>query len=76
MGRFTFVTYDEKSLTLNQSFKELFEKAETAIGDLNDGRSTSMALTKLEETHMWVGKAIRDSQIARSNPSTMPGEAL
>ena len=39
---------------------------EENITKLYNGRSASLALTKLEEAYMWIGKQIRDDQIARN----------
>jgi hypothetical protein len=38
------------------------------------GRSRSMALTKLEELYMWIGKALRDEQILRNGSAPLQEE--
>ena len=65
MGRFDYVKYDEKAVSLQGVIKEHFESLELRVSDLADGRAKSLVLTKLEEAYMWVGKSIRDSQITR-----------
>ena len=62
-GRFSYIKYDEDATRLQARFKELFEKIEATMDErLDEGRSTSLAYTKLEEAYMWIGKAIRDQQ--------------
>jgi hypothetical protein len=67
MSRFDYVQYDDVGKAKQADAKDLFTEVETAINTLADGRSKSLALTKLEEAYMWVGKAIRDEQIVRSS---------
>lgn len=65
--RFNYVKYDEVATVNQQAFKDLFEQIEThVVASLKPGRAQSLVLTKLEEAYMWVGKAIRDEQIARN----------
>ena len=67
MGRFDYVKYDGIATETQNSVKELSIKLEEYIDRaLVAGRAKSLALTKLEEVYMWVGKAIRDEQIARN----------
>jgi hypothetical protein len=67
MNRFDYVKYDELAQRDQDVFKTRFvELAEVVEVALMDGRAKSLVLTKLEEAYMWVGKAIRDRQIARS----------
>lgn len=65
--RFSYVKYDDKATKLQIVFKGGFEQL-TAVVDahLPDGRAKALVHTKLEEAYMWVGKAIRDEQIART----------
>lgn len=67
MNRFYFVAYDELAKEQQAFVKEIFVTLEDTISSIDQGRSVSIALTKLEEAYMWVGKAIRDSQIERNN---------
>ena len=70
MNRFDYVKYDEKGIEKQNNFKQAFMDLENdANRMLPQGRALSLVLTKLEEAYMWVGKAIRDEQIAR-NPQT------
>lgn len=37
--------------------------------ELPKGRAQSLAITKLEECYMWIGKGLRDKQVARGGSS-------
>lgn len=66
MSRFDHVQYDLHAQNQQAYFKHAFESLDRYITDeLADGRSKSLAITKLEEAYMWVGKAIRDDQLSR-----------
>lgn len=65
MSRFDYVKYDEPSQVQQAQMKQAFEDMELLILGLGQNRSQSLALTKLEECYMWVGKTIRDSQNER-----------
>lgn len=66
MSRFDYIRYDEISTKQSEFFKAAFESIEKEVMmSLSDGRAKSLALTNLEEAYMWLGKAIRDEQIAR-----------
>ncbi len=45
------------------------DKTKIYIGALN--RSRAVALTKLEELYMWIGKAVRDEQILRNGSAEL-----
>lgn len=75
MTRFDYVKYDENAIADQNSAKELCMRLETFIGSLgyasaplpaNVARAKALAITKLEEVYMWIGKALRDDQIARN----------
>lgn len=66
MSRFNYVRYDEKSILEQESAKIICEELEKMILSLGQGRASSLALTNLEETYMWIGKQIRDNQVARN----------
>lgn len=77
MSRFDYVKYDDHAFALQGLTKDMcieLEKMIETIGSTLDpvtdkskvGRSKASALTKLEECYMWIGKAIRDDQIARN----------
>ena len=44
------------------------------INLLPEGRAKSLALTKLEECYMWIGKAIRDAQMKRNGGAELQEE--
>lgn len=67
MSRFDYTKYDEDSIETQRIFKEIFVKLEDFIElALVSSRPKSLALTALEECYTWVGKSIRDDQIARN----------
>lgn len=65
--RFDYVEYDDVSKGDQNLAKALVSRLEVFISGLGSGRSQSMAMTKLEETYMWIGKAIRDEQLRREH---------
>lgn len=65
--RFSYVRYDEKSTQQQETAKAMCENMEAFINSLGAGRPQSLALTALEETYMWIGKAVRDEQIKRGS---------
>jgi hypothetical protein len=66
MSRFEYIKYDDIAMAAQPGIKAAFQHTETMISQLADSRAKSLALTALEESYMWVGKAIRDDQIARN----------
>lgn len=65
---FSYVKYDEESVTKQETFKKMFEAIEEYANlNLKDSRPKSLLKTALEEAYMWTGKAIRDEQFARDN---------
>jgi hypothetical protein len=84
VSRFNHVRYDEKAVQSQTAFKEKCEQLEKDINRIGSSldplvdkafcaRSKEFAIAKLEEVYMWIGKAIRDEQIAR-NLSGQPEE--
>lgn len=65
MSRFDYIRYDDKSIFEQEQAKKFCSHIEALIDDLGPGRAQSIAITKLEEVYMWIGKAIRDRQIER-----------
>lgn len=67
-GRFNYVKYDAasaaKSEKIKAAFEALEELLETELGAV--GRLRALALTALEESFMWCGKGVRDTQVDRS----------
>lgn len=63
-GRFDYIRFDEARAEKCKQFYVAFNDLEQAIeGHIKVGRSKALALTKLEECYMWIGKAIRDEQV-------------
>jgi hypothetical protein len=64
--RLNYVEWDEISETNQQTLKTYFMSLEREIEDLLlNSREKSLAITKLEECWMWVGKAIKIDQEQR-----------
>ena len=74
MSRFDYVKYDEVAQIGQAMFKQKFEVLSEMLDALPDGRNKSLCLTKLEECYMWLGKAIRDDQIARNGSAELQEE--
>jgi hypothetical protein len=69
-NRFDYVKYDADAAHQQSVFKDMFQALETYVDHaLKPGRAKSLVITKLEESYMWIGKAIRDDQIARDAPA-------
>jgi len=70
---FAYVRYNEANVKCQGQFKVAFEMLEKSVWELPAGRARSLVMTKLEEAYMWVGKAIRDQQVASDlNTSEQP----
>lgn len=66
-NRFDYVKYDVIATAQQASCKELMLPIAKYIeAALESSRAKALALTKLEEAYMWIGKAIRDDQIDRN----------
>ena len=75
MSRFDYVKYDEKAIVYQDNFKQLVSNLEYMIdGNLKSPRAKALAITKLEEVYMWIGKAIRDDQIERNGSAELQEE--
>ncbi len=67
MNRFDYVKYDDHAIADQDEFKRLCVFMEDKITHrLESPRAKALALTKLEEVYMWIGKAIRDDQLKRN----------
>lgn len=65
MSRFDSIKFDIRAREYLADFKSLITALEDYIeSNLTSPRAKALALTKLEEVYMWIGKAIRDDQIA------------
>ena len=63
-NRFDYVAYDHQAVENQKIAKYLVSELESFIcTKFPAGRAPSIALTKLEEVYMWIGKAIRDEQV-------------
>lgn len=70
-GRFEYVKFDEESMSRQELFKEDCVELEKAIKSLPEGNARAYALKALEEMYMWIGKAVRDEQLYRTDPRSM-----
>lgn len=70
-GRFDYVRYDDVSQDEQNVAKAMCTDLGDFIDSLPNGRAKALALTKLEECYMWIGKAIRDNQIARNGSAPL-----
>ena len=65
--RFDYVKYDKSTTEISEGFKELYASIDGLINELditpNAGREKALAITKLEESFMWIGKMLRNNQI-------------
>ena len=65
-----YVKFDKYATEAISNYKKQFEALiENIELKLGPSRSRSLALTKLEEAYMWIGKSVRDDQIARDGSS-------
>jgi hypothetical protein len=75
MNRFDYVKYDSDAMDLQKIFKYSMICLENDINSLLvSPRAKALALTKLEEVYMWIGKAIRDDQISRNGAAELQEE--
>ncbi len=72
MSRFDYVAYDQVATNRQQAFKISMQRLEENINTHVDcPRSKALALTKLEEVYMWIGKGVRNDQIERNNQTEL-----
>lgn len=74
MSRFDYVKYDEMAIEFQEKVKQHVTLLENMIGQMESPRAKAIAITKLEEVYMWMGKAIRDDQIARNGSAPLQEE--
>ena len=65
--RFDYVEFGKKQMEDQLAIKNVCTQLEKLIEDLGDSRHTSLALTKLEECYMWVGKELKDRSLDVKN---------
>lgn len=75
MSRFDYVKYDDAKLNTSTWFKDICINLEKEIEALIEcSRSKALALTKLEEVYMWIGKGIRNDQINKNGSAPLQEE--
>lgn len=75
MSRFDYVKYGASASNIQESFKKICISLESGIDlYLKAPRAKALALTKLEECYMWIGKAIRDDQLAKYGSAELQEE--
>ncbi len=75
MSRFDYVKYDEDSQAIQEAFKKMATGIERAIEKgIKSPRAKASAITNLEVCYMWIGKGIRDDQIARNGSAELQEE--
>jgi len=66
MNNLDYIKYDEMSVMQQGIYKDkckdLLENIDVLYGTTVEGQT---AIRKLEECYMWIGKAVRNAQIAR-----------
>ena len=68
MSRFGYIAYDDLATSKSGAVRAAMQEVETLLlQHLPESRPRSLALTKLEEAFMWIGKAIRDDQLERES---------
>ncbi len=79
-SKFDYVAYDDDAQNDQTRAKELMIALEAHVNTIGYaypaqcGRAKALAITKLEEAYMWIGKAIRDEQIARNGSAPLQEE--
>lgn len=71
IGRFEGVSFDAIRQAQHERATLLCTAVEQLVEEIGPSRSASLALTKLEEAHVWIGKALRDAQ-AQANQESPP----
>jgi hypothetical protein len=83
MSRFDYVKYDDGAMADQDQSKRIVMRLEQFINSIGYAqakltpdclRAKAIAMTKLEECYMWIGKAIRDDQIARNGSAPLQEE--
>jgi len=63
MSRFDHVEFDLAHIEIRKEAKQLCLDLESFVDQMTPSRAKSLALTALEESYMWIGKGLRDSQV-------------
>lgn len=70
LDRYDYVKYGEKAQSRQDAFKSQFQCIEAMLNNMPQSREKSLAITKLEEAYMWIGKAIREEQKSEAGPTS------
>lgn len=72
--RFTSVKFNESNLKLHRAFQFYFADLEEQIMlNIPAGQSQALAITKLQEAFMWVGRAMADAQLTKDEVESKRG---
>jgi len=71
---FDYIKYDAKATNEQAAFKNQCEKLALMITTIVSPRAKALAQTKLEECYMWIGKGLRDDQVARNGSAELQEE--
>lgn len=75
MSRFDYVKYDQPRVESQSAFKEICTELEEMIENhIESKRAKKLALTALEVCYMWIGKGLRDDQIAANGSAPLQEE--
>lgn len=75
MSRFDYVKYDQRATEIQASFKASVENISLEVElRLKSPEAKALIHVKLQEAYMWIGKAIRDDQIARHGSAELQEE--
>jgi hypothetical protein len=66
-SRFDYVPFNENTRAAQEEFKQRYVSIEVLIDRLPAMKGKAFALQRLEESFMWVGKALRDIQLEMEN---------
>ncbi len=73
--RFDYINYDFLRETKQKTLKTMFEELEHyAENNISNGRCKALFMTKLEETYMWAGKALKEELEVNLNEAKESGE--
>lgn len=77
-SRFDYIKYDDRAQIAQEKAKVQVTKLERMInedlGHISGDLEKKFAIQKLEECYMWIGKAIRNDQIARNGSAPLQEE--
>lgn len=73
MSRFDFIKYDNIAQARHDMLKDLIEELAECIVELTPSRESALAMTNLEQSFMWMGKAIKEDQKKRQEDTEKVG---